>query len=184
MYYKFEKGQDELIFKNVYSCPGMTDELVRTFMSIYDKVVDILKPMKVVSNEGIGWVLLELLNNAVRAPISISMNMGITDIHKVNFFGDIVFTKKSITERVLLSLMNTGPYSRNICDSIEELISGSISILECEERFRLKGSFTGNGGMGLLMSKKHIESFPEGIFGFHWKDGYYIFEMSFVTNIC
>ena len=105
---------------------------------------------------GIGWVLLELLNNAVRAPISISMNMGITDIHKVNFFGDIVFTKKSITERVLLSLMNTGPYSRNICDSIEELISGSISILECEERFRLKGSFTGNGGMGLLMSKKHI----------------------------
>ncbi len=39
----------------------------------------------------------------------------------------------------------------------------------------LKGSYTGNGGMGILLSKKQVENTLGGTLTLIWNEGYYHF---------
>jgi len=185
-----QEFQDKSIleFKNVYSHPGDMECVVHEFYSLFEKTAVFLHPIEINTFEGLGWVLLELLNNAVRSPVSIAMNMGITDINEINFFTDILISK-SITplddgsgSLVEISVMNRGFYSDDIFNSIQTILNGELSILDCEERFMLKGSYTGNGGMGIFLSKKHVENALGGTLSLRWHDGFYDFTIKFINK--
>ncbi len=173
-------------FKNVYSHPGDMECVVREFHAIFDKTAEFLKPVKINTTEGLGWVLLELLNNAVRSPVSLAMNRGVIDINETNFFTDIII-RKSVCDTdkgksLELSVMNSGEYSENVIKSMQEILAGGMTILDCEERFMLKGSYTGNGGMGIILSKKQIENALGGTLSLEWHDGYYDFTIRFTVK--
>ena len=177
-----------ITFNNVYSHPGDMESVVHEFYSLMDKVQSFLLPIKINTFEGLGWVLIELLNNAVRSPVSIAMNLGITDINEIDFFTDIILSK-TINQTTLkgkvdveISVSNRGLYSEQILKSMDSILNGELSILDCEERFMLKGSYTGNGGMGLLLSKKQVENALGGKLSLTWSEGYYKFTINFTLD--
>ena len=172
-------------FNHIYSHPGDMESVVNEFHSIFEKTAQFLLPIEVNTTEGLGWVLIELLNNAVRSPVSLAMNEGETELDKINFFTDIKIQKtvrkiapegKTVTE---ISIMNRGDYVENVLNSIQSILNSEFTILDCEERFMLKGSFTGNGGMGILLSKKQVENALGGTLSLSWHDGFYDFIIRF-----
>lgn len=177
-----------LEFKHVYSHPGDMTGVAREFYSMFEKTVQFLLPLQVDSSGGLGWVILELLNNAVRSPVSIAMNTGVSDLTKIDFYTDIII-RKSISNvlhdggiGVEISVLNRGRYSEGIINSIQKILSGGMSILDCEEQFMLKGSFTGNGGLGIILSKKNVENALGGNLTLSWHDGFYDFKISFIER--
>jgi len=177
--------ESEIHFVNVYSHPGDMESVVREFTVIFNKIIPFLKPLQVDSHEGLGWVLIELLNNAVRSPVSLAMNAGITDINEIDFYTDIIIIKAEILDDtepgtlIEISVMNRGIYQEEVYNSIQTILNGEVSILYCEERFRIKGSYTGNGGMGIILSKKQVENALGGTLTLTWHDGFYDFKISF-----
>lgn len=173
-----------LEFRNIYSHPGDMIGVAHEFYSMFEKISLFLLPIKVNSYEGLGWVLIELLNNAVRSPVSLAMNTGITDIYDIDFYTDIRFRKK-ITHiapadlNIEISVMNRGVYSESVLNSIRKILNGELTILDCEEYFMLKGSYTGNGGLGIILSKKQVENALGGTLTLSWHDGFYDFTIRF-----
>ncbi len=111
-------------FKNFYSHPGDMESVVREFYSLFEKTAEFLLPIEINTNEGLGWVLLELLNNAVRSPVSLAMNAGKSELNDINFFTDIIIRKsitytadenKIITE---ISVMNKGEFVEEVYNCI------------------------------------------------------------------
>ncbi len=178
-------SDEQIEFRKVYSHPGKMENVVSEYTLIFEKTADFLLPIKINSYEGLGWILIELLNNAVRSPISIAMNTGVDDINSINFFTDIVIKKRTVsacdTEEadVEISVMNRGEYSSEIISSIKSILNGEYTVLDCEERFMLKGSYTGNGGMGILLSKKQAENALRGKLALTWHDGFYDFTIRY-----
>jgi hypothetical protein len=177
-----------LEFWHVYSHPGDMAGVTKEFYAMFEKIVPFLHPLEVNSYEGLGWVLLELLNNAVRSPVSLAMNTGVTDIVEIDFYTDIII-KKSITyisagssTGVEISIMNRGIFSESVLESINQILRGQLTILDCEEQFMLKGSCTGNGGLGIILSKKQIENALGGSLTLSWHDGFYDFTIKFVEK--
>lgn len=171
-------------FNNVYSHPGDMENVVHEFYSLFEKTAQFLLPIEINTDEGLGWILLELLNNAVRSPVSLAMNSGKSEINEINFFTDIIIRKsitqssdnKTVTE---ISVMNKGEFVEQVYNSIQSILNDELSILDCEERFMLKGSYTGNGGMGILLSKKQVENAFGGTLTLIWNNGYYSFIIKF-----
>lgn len=177
-----------LEFRHVYSHPGDMAGVAKEFYAMFEKIVPFLHPLEVNSYEGLGWVLLELLNNAVRSPVSLAMNRGITDIVDIDFYTDILI-KKTLSyvnadgyTGVEISIMNSGVFSESVLESINKILSGELSLFDCEEQFMLKGSFTGNGGLGIILSKKQVENALGGTLSLSWHDGFYDFTISFIQN--
>ena len=87
-----------LNFRHVYSHPGDMEGVVKECYGMFEKVRIFLQPVEINTCEGLGWVLIELLNNAIRSPVSIAMNMGITDITAIDFYTYIIirFIEKSL----------------------------------------------------------------------------------------
>ena len=153
-----------LEFRDVYSHPGDMAGVAGEFYSMYEKIAEFLLPVETDTAGGLGWVILELLNNAVRSPVSLAMNTGATDMTEINFYTDIIISKK-ITHKpaehltyIEISIMNRGIYSESVLESIQRILRGELTILDCEEQFMLKGSCTGNGGLGIILSKKQVEN--------------------------
>jgi len=46
----------------------------------------------------------------------------------------------------------------------------------------LKGSFTGNGGLGIILSKKQVENALGGTLSLSWHDGFYDFTIKFIEK--
>jgi len=168
-------------FKNVYSHPGDMESVVHEFYSLFEKTAQFLLPIEINTNEGLGWIILELLNNAVRSPVSLAMNSGKSELNDINFFTDIII-RKSLTHTadinktiIEISIMNKGEFVEEVFNCIQSILNNELSVLDCEERFMLKGSYTGNGGMGILLSKKQIENALGGTLTLIWHDGYYDF---------
>ncbi len=177
-----------LEFKHVYSHPGDMTGVAREFYSMFEKTVPFLLPIHIDSAGGLGWVLLELLNNAVRSPVSIAMNTGISDLTSIDFYTDIII-RKSISTVMLdggieveISVLNRGAYAESIINSIQKILRGEMSVLDCEEQFMLKGSFTGNGGLGIILSKKNVENALGGTLSLSWHDGFYDFKICFIER--
>ena len=177
-----------LEFRHIYSHPGDMAGVAKEFYLMFEKITVFLQPIAVNTYEGLGWVLLELLNNAVRSPVSLAMNAGITSIVDIDFYTDIVirktltlFTQKGATG-VEISVMNRGLFSESVVESINRLLSGELTILDCEEQFMLKGSFTGNGGLGIILSKKQVENALGGTLSLSWHDGFYDFTIKFIEK--
>ncbi len=177
-----------LEFKNIYSHPGDMEGVAREFYSIFEKTEQFLLPVRVDSSGGLGWVILELLNNAVRSLVSIAMNTGVTDITVIDFYTDIII-RKSINHvtpdggtGLEISVMNRGLFSQSVIDSIQKILNGELSILDCEEQFMLKGSCTGNGGLGIILSKKQVENALGGTLTLSWHDGFYDFTIKFIEK--
>jgi len=157
----------------------------REFYALFDKTAAFLKPISVDSFSGLGWVILELLNNAVRAPVSIAMNKGLSDLNEISFYSTIKIIKKVTaadkgkSAEIEISIMNSGEYIESVALAIQDVLEGKFTILECEERFMLKGSCTGNGGMGLILSQKNIKNGLGGELTFAWHDGFYVFSIRY-----
>lgn len=173
-----------LEFWHVYSHPGDMAGVTKEFYAMFEKIVPFLHPLEVNSYEGLGWVLLE----AVRSPVSLAMNTGATEIVEIDFYTDIII-KKTITyitadssTGVEISVMNRGIFSEGVLESINQILSGQLTILDCEEQFMLKGSCTGNGGLGIILSKKQIENALGGSLTLSWHDGFYDFTIKFVEK--
>lgn len=177
-----------LEFRHIYSHPGDMAGVAKEFYSIFEKIAVFLYPLEVNTEGGLGWVLLELLNNAVRSPVSLAMNTGVTNIVEIDFYTDIVIRKTMIyvtdegTTGVEISVMNSGVYSRSVIESINKILSGELTVLDCEEQFMLKGSCTGNGGLGIILSKKQIENALGGTLSLSWHDGFYDFTIKFTEK--
>ena len=181
-----QTSSDSITFSNVYSYPGNMEGVTREFYALFDEIKIFLQPYEINSCEGIGWVILELLNNAVRSPVSLAVNSGQFDVTKIDFFTDIIVHKyfkrlDACTTSVVVSVKNKGAYVENVFKSIQEIIENRFSVMECEENFMLKGSCTGNGGMGIMLSKQVVKSQIEGSFRFSWEEGFYCFTMSFTA---
>lgn len=177
-----------LEFRHVYSHPGDMAGVAKEFYSIFEKIAVFLHPLEVNTYGGLGWVLLELLNNAVRSPVSLAMNRGVTDIVEIDFYTDIVI-RKTITyvtvegsTGIEISVMNRGIFSRSVLESINKILSGELTVLDCEEQFMLKGSCTGNGGLGIILSKKQVENALGGTLALSWHDGFYDFTIKFTEK--
>ena len=175
-------------FRHVYSHPGDMAGVAKEFYSIFEKITVFLHPLEVNTYGGLGWVLLELLNNAVRSPVSLAMNRGVKDIVEIDFYTDIVI-RKTITyvtvegsTGIEISVMNRGIFSRSVLESINKILSGELTILDCEEQFMLKGSCTGNGGLGIILSKKQVENALGGTLTLSWHDGFYDFTIKFTEK--
>ena len=177
-----------LEFRHVYSHPGDMAGVTKEFYAMFEKIVPFLHPLEVNSYGGLGWVLLELLNNAVRSPVSLAMNTGITDIVDIDFYTDIII-KKTITyvteeggTGVEISVLNRGIFAESVLESINQILSGELTILDCEEQFMLKGSCTGNGGLGIILSKKQVENALGGTLTLSWHNGFYDFTIKFIEK--
>lgn len=177
-----------LEFRHVYSHPGDMAGVAREFYAMFEKIIPFLYPLEVNSYEGLGWVLLEMLNNAVRSPVSLAMNTGITDIVEIDFYTDILI-KKTFTYVTAgngtgaeISVMNSGIFSESVLESINRILRGELTLFDCEEQFMLKGSCTGNGGLGIILSKKQVENALGGSLALSWHDGFYDFKISFIEK--
>jgi hypothetical protein len=177
-----------LEFRHVYSHPGDMAGVAKEFYSMFEKIAPFLQPLEVNTYEGLGWVLLELLNNAVRSPVSLAMNAGMTDIVEIDFYTDIVI-RKTVTffspegaTGIEISVMNRGILSESVLDSIGKILNGELTVLDCEEQFMLKGSCTGNGGLGIILSKKQVENALGGTLSLSWHDGFYDFTIRFTEK--
>jgi len=178
----------QIEFTHVYSHPGDMAGVANEFYSMFEKISVFLQPITVNTYEGLGWVLLELLNNAVRSPVSLAMNTGITDIVDIDFYTDIIIRKTlnffniDGAADIKISVMNRGIFSESVLESINKILNGELTILDCEEQFMLKGSCTGNGGLGIILSKKQIENALGGTLSLSWHDGFYDFTISFTEK--
>lgn len=183
------KNTSEIRFLNVYSHPGDMGSVVHEYTKMFQEIIPFLHPMKIDFHEGLGWVLIELLNNAVRSPVSLAMNAGLTNINEINFYTDIIITKTELCSTpdhkiiIDISVMNSGLYSEDVIKSIQAILNGELTILDCEERFRIKGSYTGNGGMGIILSKKQIENALGGSLTLSWHDGFYDFKIKIAKPV-
>jgi len=177
-----------LKFKHVYSHPESMEMVVHEFYSLFEQLRIFLLPIEVNNIDGLGWVLIELLNNAVRSPLSLAVNKGIIDINKINLYTDIIITKSIATVKqdgltdIEISVKNRGDYVEDLFTCMQQILNGSLSILDCEECFRRRGSHTGNGGMGIILSKKHVENALGGTLCLEWNNGFYDFIIKFKTK--
>ena len=178
----------QLEFRHVYSHPGDMAGVAKEFYSMFEKIIPFLHPLEVNSCGGLGWILIELLNNAVRSPVSLAMNTGITDIVDIDFYTDIII-KKTISyvnteggTGIEISVLNRGIFSESVLESINQILNGELTILDCEEQFMLKGSCTGNGGLGIILSKKQVENALGGTLSLSWHDGFYDFSIKFIEK--
>ena len=177
-----------LKFRHVYSHPESMERVVQEFYNLFEQLRKFLLPVKVNSIDGLGWVLLELLNNAVRSPLSLAVNKGIYDINKIDLYTDIIITKSITTVKedglteIEISVKNRGDYVEDLYTCMQQILNGSMSILDCEECFRHRGSYTGNGGMGIILSKRQVENALGGTLSLEWDNGFYDFIIKFKTE--
>jgi|GEM_PF-1688132 len=181
---------DRLVFPKIYSYPGNMEMVVETYNEIFDQLQIFLKPLEITHDNPLGWVLIELLNNAVRSPVSLSMNQcnqkkADVDLQNVNFYTSIIIEKiyrERPDEAVVdidIIIKNKGEEAPDCINIMKELLSSDMNILTCESRFKLKGSITGNGGCGLFTSSRQIKNALNGSLSLLWEDGYYIFTIHF-----
>jgi len=64
-------------------------------------------------------------------------------------------------------------------NSIQLILRGELLIPDCEDRLMLKGSYSGNGGMDILLSKKQVENAHGGDFLLSRHDGFYDFTIRY-----